>query len=123
MNILHVTTPIMYIQVMTTCTYKLLLLLVEKCSHHHKKTFRQVSEKAYLDRGTLIREWRIEESGDDVHYSDGDILLQCLVCVFPVVSRVAHLYLKTGCILNDGCIKWNLGIRDTQGTVKNCPQF
>ena len=43
--------------------------------------------------------------------------------VSGAVIRKVHMYVKLRLRVLRMQLQWNLGIRDTQGTVRNCPEF
>lgn len=45
----------------------------------------------YLYSGALVRERRVEESGDDIHDGHCDQVLQRLVSMLSVMCCIAHL--------------------------------
>ena len=44
-----------------------------------------------LNCSALVRKWRVEESSDDIHNGHSDQVLQGSVCMFAIVSSIAHL--------------------------------
>lgn len=49
----------------------------------------------HLNSGALVRKRGVEESRDDIHHCDGDILFHSFVSVLTVVSCVADLFQDT----------------------------